>query len=164
MEIYKVIFAQLIGKFEEIRDTMKKGLYQLNDSDLNYRPNYESNTIANLVVHIEGNIYQRIGTGIHGHPDKRSRENEFSREMYITKDELFNRIDDSFKFLIDTINELQDEDLLRKIEVRDKQKTIYEVFQQCVAHYSEHLGQILYLAKICLGELYKTTAIHKKTF
>lgn len=70
MEIYNIIFAQLVSKFEEIRDTMKKGIDQLNNAELNYRPNHESNTIANLVVHIEGNIKQRIGTGICGYQDE----------------------------------------------------------------------------------------------
>lgn len=134
MEIYTIIFVQLVSKFEEIRDTMKKGINQLNDEECNYRPNFESNTIANLVVHIEGNIYQRIGTGIHGHRDLRSRENEFSRELYISKDELLNRIDESFKLLIETISELTNEDLFRRIEVRGGQKTIYEVLQQCATH------------------------------
>jgi len=164
MDIYILIIAQLVRKFEEIRDTMKKGIDQLEDDEVNYRPNYESNTIANLVVHIEGNIIQRIGTGIHGYQDERSRDNEFSRELYVSKEELLNRIDSSFKLLIESIKELQNEDLLREIQVRGKPKTIYEVLQQCATHYSEHLGQILYLTKVCLGSSYKTTSIYKKTF
>ncbi|PWV94436.1 uncharacterized protein DUF1572 [Paenibacillus cellulosilyticus] len=164
MEIYNLIFTQLVSKFEEIRDTLKKGIEQLEDDDLNYRPNYESNTIANLVVHIEGNINQRIGTGLHGFQDVRSRDNEFSRELYVSKDELLNKIDNSFKLLIESIKELSNEDLLRSIEVRGKAKIVYEVLQQCASHYSEHLGQILYLVKICLGSSYKTTSIYKKTF
>ncbi|MDN4600618.1 DinB family protein [Paenibacillus sp. F6_3S_P_1C] len=164
MEIYELIFVQLISKFEEIRDTLKKGIDQLGDDELNYRPNYESNTIANLVVHIEGNIYQRIGTGIHGHQDIRARDNEFSRELYVSKEELINRIDKSFKLLIESIKDLENEDLLRTIEVRGKAKTIYEILQQCASHYSEHLGQILYLTKLCLGSSYNTTSIYKKHF
>lgn len=164
MEIYSLIFDQLVCKFEEIRDTLRKGIAQLEDDQLNYRPNDESNTIANLVVHIEGNIHQRIGTGLHGYEDVRSRENEFSRELHVTKDELLYRIDNSFKLLLDSIKELQNEDLLRRIEVRGKAKSVYEVLQQCASHYSEHLGQILYLAKICLGSSYTTTSIYKKTF
>lgn len=164
MEIYNLIFAQLVSKFEEIRDTMKKGIDQLNDDELNYRPNYESNTIANLVVHIEGNINQRIGSGICGYQDVRSRDHEFSREIYVSKEDLLKRIDNSFDFLVENIKKLQNEDLLRKIEVRGKDKTIYEVLQQCATHYSEHLGQILYITKICLDSSYKMTSIHKKTF
>lgn len=164
MDISTLIFAQLVRKFEEIRDTLKKGIDQLDDEEVNFRPDYESNTIANLVVHIEGNILQRIGTGLHGYQDERSRENEFSRELYVTKDDLLNRIDHSFAFLIESTKKLQYEDLLREIEVRGKPRTIYEVLQQCASHYSEHLGQILYISKICLGSSYKTTSIYKKTF
>ncbi|MBD3922934.1 DUF1572 family protein [Paenibacillus sp. PR3] len=164
MDIYNLIFVQLISKFEEIRDTMKKGIDQLDDNELNFRPNYESNTIANLVVHIEGNINQRIGTGIHGYQDIRSRSDEFNRELYVSKDDLLNRIDDSFNFLIDNVKELHNEDLLRKIDVRGKEKSIYEVLQQCATHYSEHLGQILYITKICRGSSYNLTSIHKKTY
>ncbi|GMK37174.1 hypothetical protein PCCS19_02270 [Paenibacillus sp. CCS19] len=164
MEIYELIFVQLVCKFEEIRDTLKKGLEQLDDDDINYRPNNESNSIANLVVHIEGNINQRIGTGIHGHRDIRSRDHEFSRDLNVSKDELIDKIDKSFKLLIESVKELQNEDLVRTIEVRGKAKTIYEILQQCASHYSEHLGQILYLAKICLGASYKTTSIYKKSY
>lgn len=160
MDIFPIVINQLTAKYEEIRTTLLKAITQLSNEQLNWRPNRESNSISNLVLHIAGNINQRIGTGLLGLSDRRNRDEEFDVNLFMTKDQLIVLVDESFDRLVKTTRELAMEDLLRTQQVRGHSRFTYEVLQQCAAHYSEHLGQILYIAKICLGSEYKTTSIY----
>lgn len=53
-------------KLREIHTRMAWAIRQLSDEDVNWRPNEQSNSIANLVVHICGNVTQRYTVGIAG--------------------------------------------------------------------------------------------------
>jgi len=162
MDIYPIIIVQLTTKYEEIRTTLLKAITQLSNEQLNWRPNSESNSISNLVMHIAGNINQRIGSGILGLSDRRNRDEEFDSEIFVAKDQIIVIVEESFDLLVKTTRELNREDLLRTQKIRGNSKSIYEVLQQCATHYSEHLGQILYIAKMCLGSEYNTTSIYGK--
>ncbi|WP_198027763.1 DUF1572 family protein [Paenibacillus forsythiae] len=50
---------------------------QLSDEQVNWRPNDSSNSIANLMVHISGNINERISKGINNKDFIRNRDEEF---------------------------------------------------------------------------------------
>lgn len=54
----------LVKKFKEIKKRIMLVLDQLSDEHVNWRPDDSSNSIANLIVHINGNIQERIGDGI----------------------------------------------------------------------------------------------------
>ncbi|WP_160036063.1 DUF1572 family protein [Paenibacillus sp. An7] len=49
----------LVNKFEEIRERILKVTSQLDDDQLNWRPNEASHSISTLIKHIEGNIKER---------------------------------------------------------------------------------------------------------
>jgi hypothetical protein len=62
-------------------------LEQLSLDDVNWRPNSYSNSIANLVLHIDGYIKERIENGILHKPIVRSREDELGATL-VTKETL----------------------------------------------------------------------------
>ncbi|MFD3448351.1 DUF1572 family protein [Microbacteriaceae bacterium 4G12] len=157
-----ILKENLKAKFIEIQNRMISAINQLNDDDLNWRLNLESNSIANLVIHISGNIHQRIEAGIEGKRDNRDREAEFSPGLIHTKEELLQIIQTSFSKLIDVISDLSHDDFLKPQKVRNNQVTILDVIMQCASHFSEHLGQILYIAKIKKNEAYISTSIPRK--
>ncbi|MGR3779191.1 DUF1572 family protein [Bacillus paramycoides] len=157
-----IVKENLIEKFIEIQNRMISAINQLDDDDLNWRPNFESNSIANLVIHISGNIHQRIEVGIEGKVDNRDREAEFSPNLVYNKEELIQIIQASFSKLIDVISHLAPDDYLKPQKVRNNQVTILDVVMQCASHFSEHLGQILYIAKIKKNVTYISTSIPRK--
>jgi hypothetical protein len=154
-----VLKDNLQRKFSEIRRRMLQVVEQLKEDDLNWRPNEESNSIANLVVHISGNIDQRIRSGICGQPDRREREKEFDTTISLSKSVIIYMIETSFSFLENVFQQIDGDDLLKPQTVRNNQVTILDVFLQCAAHFSEHLGQILYIAKMRLDDKYISTSI-----
>ena len=148
----------LVKKFQEIERRILLVMEQLSEEQLNWKPNEQSHRIANLVLHIEGNIKERIAKGILNQNIVRDREAEFSA-VFISKAELTAIVKENFDFLIDIVSKLTDRELEQTQLVRNKERTNIDILHQCAAHYSEHMGQIFYIAKLCLNESYKSTSI-----
>jgi uncharacterized damage-inducible protein DinB len=151
----------LLKKFEEIEKRIILVLEQLSDEQVNWRPNEASNSIANLIVHIGGNINERISKGIINKDFTRNRDAEFEG-IYRTKSELKNITEKSFDELIDTTRNMTKETFLRTQLVRNRERTNLEILLQCATHFSEHMGQIFYIGKIILEDKYVTTTIPNK--
>lgn len=156
--IYQFNREWLTKKFQEIKRRILLAMDQLSEEQLNWKPNEQSHSIANLVLHIEGNIKERIAKGILNQNIVRDREAEFSA-VFIPKAELTTRVEENFSFLTDIVSKLTDRELEQTQLVRNKERTNIDMLHQCAAHYSEHMGQIFYIAKLCLNESYKSTSI-----
>jgi formyltetrahydrofolate hydrolase len=151
----------LKNKFEEIQKRILLILNQLTDEQINWRPNESSNSIANLIVHIEGNIKERIGQGINNVEFIRDRDGEFE-EHFITRNDLIEMLNTSFRELIETTTKMTEETLMKTQLVRNKERTNIEVMMTSATHFSEHMGQLLYIGKLLLDNEYVTTSIPKK--
>lgn len=125
---------------------------------MNWKPNEASHSIASLIRHIEGNIAERVEKGILGKAVERNRDTEFS-PIAVSKERLIAIIEDRFSFIVHTIHQMSELDFKQTQTVRNKERINADMLHQCVAHYSEHMGQIFYIAKLCLNESYKSTSI-----
>lgn len=133
----------------ELEFRLIKSISSLTDEDLNWRPNNKSNSIANLVIHISGHIHQRIEVGIMQEKDCRNREAEFSRDLFVRKESLINTIHTSFSRFINVVEALTEEEMLKtQVLSGNRTQTNVEIMLRCLEHYSEHLGQIIYISKI----------------
>ncbi|MBD3922191.1 DUF1572 family protein [Paenibacillus sp. PR3] len=148
----------LTKKFEEIRRRLTKAIEQLDDEQLNWRPNDASHSIATLIRHMDGNMKERVEKGILLRDVVRDRALDFAPNP-LTKEELLRIVDQRFGFLITTIQELTEADLLRTQNVRGKERNNLDMLHQCAAHYSEHMGQVFYIAKMILNDTYTSTSI-----
>ena len=148
----------LRAKFEEILERTVKAIEQLNDDQLNWRPNGSSHSIATLIKHIEGNALERIAKGILNQEIQRDREEELLHPC-IGKEELLERITRCLETTIEIVIDLPSEKFSETQQVRKRERTNLDMLHQCAAHYSEHMGQILYIAKLQLAELYKSTSL-----
>lgn len=145
-------------KFAEIQRRTLKAIEQLNDDQLNWIPNEASHSIATLIKHLEGNIQERVTKGILHMNIIRDREQELSHS-FIGKQDLIKIVQERFQFITDTIKELPDDQWEAMQIVREKERSNLDMLHQCAAHYSEHMGQIFYIAKQILQDNYKSTSI-----
>lgn len=148
----------LTKKFEEIRTRILKVLGQLNDEHVNWQPNHTSLSISTIIKHIDGNIQERISKGILHWEIHRNRDAELL-QTYIAKAELENMIQQGFDLIISTLKQITDQQLQQKQLVRSRERSNLDMLHQCAVHYSEHMGQIFYIAKQLLQEQYKSTSI-----
>lgn len=148
----------LTKKFEEISRRILKALEQLDDEQVNWRPDDTSHSISTLIRHIEGNIQERIMKGIL-HQDVQTNRDNALKQTYIKRYELEKIIHDRFELVVNTVKNITDEELEQTQLVRNRERTNLDMLHQCAAHYSEHMGQIFYIAKQILQENYKSTSI-----
>ncbi|MBW7459065.1 DUF1572 family protein [Paenibacillus sepulcri] len=146
----------LIGKFGEIRLRTVKALDQLTDEEVNASPDPASHSISALIQHIHSNVQERIAKGI--------LHREYERgiqwiPVFAACDELKRLIEDDMNLILQTLHGMRPEQWLETQIVRNKERTHLDMLHQCAAHYSEHMGQILYLAKWFRRDQYRSTSI-----
>lgn len=151
-----------IFQFEHIKKRVEKAIDQLTEQDLHWRPNSESNSIAIIIKHLSGNMHSRWPNFLttDGEKEYRDRDGEFI-DTFIEKKELIEIWEKGWFLLFKTIKELQTEDLLKIITIRNNQLTVLEAIQIEIAHCSNHLGQILYIGKQIKGSEWKILSIPK---
>lgn len=131
---------------------VEKCLERLNDEDVWWRPNKESNSIGNLVLHIEGNIREWIVGGVGGLPFERVRQREFDERTEIPRDELIENLRKTVKAADEVLARLDSQILTERREIQGREVTIMRAIYHVVEHFSMHAGQIFLLTKIRTGK------------
>jgi uncharacterized damage-inducible protein DinB len=109
------------------------------------------NSVANLLLHLAGNMRQWILHGIAGHPDVRERDAEFSLEPTLSSAEARAVFVETMAESRKVISGLSPERLLQVIDPQPtgvwRHLTILEAIFQVVGHVQLHAGQIIVLTK-----------------
>jgi len=151
------------SKMEELGHRAARAMEQLEEEDLNWRPNEESNSIANLVVHLEGNLHQFVESGIGGATNRRNRDLEFNTRERFGQAELIARLTGAIERACGVLERLDPIRLDETIPWNNRQMPIRELLLILTTHLGEHVGQILYIAKWRKGEAYQVLSNrHKK--
>jgi hypothetical protein len=101
-----------------------------------------------------------------GEKSWRSRDAEFEATS-LNKTELLDRWKEGWKVLFDALELLWEEDLLRTVTIRTKPLSVVDAINRQLAHYSYHVGQIVFIGKWLKGDDWETLSIAKgqsKTF
>jgi uncharacterized damage-inducible protein DinB len=144
---------------EEYLPKIKRCVNELKEEDIWWRSQETDNSIGNLILHLSGNVYQWIVSGIGGAMDERDRPKEFSERSPISKSELLLRLE---KVMREADRALEKFESSRLLEVRQIQKydiTCLDAISHVVEHFSEHLGQIIYITKLRTGKDLKIYAL-----
>jgi uncharacterized damage-inducible protein DinB len=113
-----------------------------------HRFNEDCNSIANLLLHLSGNIRQWIVCGVGGAPSERDRAAEFAARSGPTRDELLATLDDTVHEADGVLSKLNEGDLDRTVTIQGRDTTVLGAVYHVVEHFGMHTGQIIMLAKI----------------
>ena len=133
---------------EEYPAKIRLAVSPLSDEVIWRRANPESNSIANLLLHLSGNIQQWIVSGIGGRADDRHRASEFTTTGGYSADELLDRLDATTAEADGVLAKLREADLSRHVVIQGRETTILGAVYHVVEHFSTHTGQIILLAKM----------------
>lgn len=123
----------------------------LSEDQLWHAPNEHTNSVANLVLHLNGNIRQWLLDGFFGISYTRIRENEFSARKSHTKEELISIIKSLLVDIQRVINIIAIDMLLRRKTIQSHfDVSGYAIISHVIEHASYHTGQIAQLTKIML--------------
>lgn len=135
--------------------TIHHCLRQLTDEQVWWRPAASMNSIANLVLHMCGNVRQWIVAGVGGAVDNRDRPAEFSEQGPIPKDELLDRLD---RTLIDAKAAMagaSGAELLRVRRIQGFETNGIGAIFHSVAHFRGHTQEIVHMTRCQLGDAYQ---------
>ncbi len=117
-----------------------------------WRPNPASNSVGNLLLHLNGNVTQWLVTAFNGDKDTRDRPAEFAAEGGLTAAELLEPLGATIAAAEKTLRQLTAEKLLAPYEVQGSHLTALEAVYHVVEHFGLHYGQISYIAKSLSGK------------
>lgn len=139
------------------------GLAQLSDEDFFRMPDPESNSAAQIVKHVAGNLRSRWKDFLttDGEKPDRHRDQEFVLTPADTRADLMRRWEESFQIAFDTIASLTEEDFKRTVTIRGEPHTILQALSRSMLHTSYHVGQILYVGKHWRGAEWVVLSIPK---
>jgi hypothetical protein len=117
-----------------------------------WRPNEASNSIGNLILHLNGNMTQWLVASFNKEEDKRNRPAEFSAHGGLTADELLNRLGATIAEAEKVLNRLTVEELLAPYDIQGYHVHGLDAVFQVTEHFGLHYGQIAYITKSLSGK------------
>jgi uncharacterized damage-inducible protein DinB len=142
----------LYRMYDECLPRIEKCLDQLDDNAIWWRPNENSNSIGNLILHLCGNVRQWIYAGLGKNEDVRNRQVEFDERTIIHKEELRQNLRSAMDMIHPVIANVPVEELLNKRSVQTFEETGLTILIHVTEHFSYHTGQIAYITKMLMDK------------
>jgi hypothetical protein len=119
-----------------------------------WRPQPALNSIANLILHLQGNLRQWIVSGVGGAPDTRNRPAEFSERRPIPRDELLRRLEEVINQADAALARATAAQLLQPRRIQGFDETVLSAIWDSLTHLSGHTQEIVYMTRLQLGDAY----------
>jgi uncharacterized damage-inducible protein DinB len=142
----------LLRLMKESLPRIQSCVSQLTNDQVWWRPNEASNSIGNLILHLNGNVSQWIGTGLGNLPDYRKRQTEFDERSHLDKDELIGVLNATMLKAAQFIEAVTPAELLRMRPVQTFEESGMSILIHVTEHFSYHTGQIAYITKMITGQ------------
>jgi uncharacterized damage-inducible protein DinB len=135
----------LLGHYQP---KIERCLEKLSDEQIWWRPNEESNSIGNLVLHLCGNARQWIVAGVGSEADTRVRDDEFNQRDVINRPELVTLLRSTLADVEKVLRSVDPTALLSRREIQGHDVDVLEAIFHVTEHFSMHTGQIILLTKL----------------
>ena len=127
---------------------LERCLEVLTDEDVWWRANEGSNSIGNLLLHLEGSTrtwIMNVAGGSHG---PRDRQQEFDEREQIPRAELMARLKKTLAEADEVLARIDPAVLLERRQSPWEEVTVLWAVYHAVEHFTMHAGQIIMLAKM----------------
>lgn len=147
---------------EDYPPRISRCLKLLSEEEIWWRPNSASNSVGNLVLHLQGNVRQWIISGLGKQEDHRDRDREFAEGGPIPRRELLARLRKTVKEADQVLTTLREPDLLRQLSIQGFNVNGLQVVCHVAEHFALHTGQIIYVTKLKRGEDLRFTKLPRQ--
>jgi hypothetical protein len=156
-------YLQSVKKqFEYYKSLGEKTFDQLEEADLFWQYNEASNSIAIIVNHLWGNMKSRWTDFLTSDGEKQWRERDMEFESVIkTREELLHKWNEGWECLFSALGTIDEANIDTEIYIRNQAHTIVGAINRQFAHYSYHIGQIVYIGRMIKGDAWKSLTIPK---
>lgn len=148
--LHTLFTTESLRRLREDQERIHACVKRLNDDHLWHRPNANTVSVGNLVLHLSGNVGQWVNSTLGNRPDHRQRDKEFTEQGPMDKRQLLERLDATLSYAYDVISSLGEADLQRTWNVQGFTETGTAIVLHVVEHFSYHTGQITLHTKLLL--------------
>jgi len=149
MEIDNIYLESIKKQMLYYKTIAEKAIEQLSEEQLFVSVNEDTNSIANIVKHMSGNMISRWTDFLTSDGEKPLRERDVEFESFTTsKEDLLEIWNKGWKCFFNAIDSLQPEQLSQIIYIRNEGQTVLDAINRQLAHYPYHIGQIVFYAKM----------------
>ena len=129
-------------------DQVRSCLDQLSDQQIWWRPNEQSNSVGNLVLHLSGAIMNFLCHRVGGFAYERNRDAEFSSKGPMPRQELLGIFNEAIEKATLTFNSLNGPRLSDASTAPEYYSLLFEDLFGVVFHFAVHAAQIVYITKM----------------
>ena len=147
-ELIGEIAIQASYRFDESLRMIRKSFQELSEEELWQSPNDSLNSVANLILHLCGNIRQYVIASLGEKPDERDRDAEFAATSGYDKKALLKMFENTIGEAKAVIQKTSVDQLLKKREVQGFYFSGIGIVVHAVEHCSYHTGQIAFWTKL----------------
>jgi uncharacterized damage-inducible protein DinB len=154
-QIAETFLSAAVRRMQLSEDEIDSCLAKLSEEQIWSRGGDHENSIANLLLHLEGNLRQWFLHGIDGQPDVRTRDAEFTLSPSKQCEEIRSRFAATLAECRQVIGSLEPARLLEIVNPQPtgnwESRSILEAIFRVVGHLQLHQGQIVLLTKQLTG-------------
>jgi uncharacterized damage-inducible protein DinB len=135
--------------YEEVAGKIHKCVDPLSDRAFWTKPYPYGNSIGHLLLHLTGNLHDRIASRIAGSNYQRDRDREFSDPEHKPKADIVKDFDKAIEMVLSVIRQQSTQDWTAPYVAATGPPAPdrVSIFIRVLAHCNHHLGQIIYLTK-----------------
>jgi hypothetical protein len=154
VSLWKAYLEDILFSFRKHKELAEKAFRQVEDEDFFKKPGDDSNSIAIIIKHVGGNLASRWTDFLTTDGDKpwRDRDAEFIIGPEDTRPSLLTAWERGWSALFQTLGNLQEADLLKKVTIRREEHTVFQAIHRSLTHTAYHVGQIVYLSRLLTRE------------
>jgi hypothetical protein len=130
---------------------LRRTVDPLSNEQIWWRPNEASNSIGNLILHLNGNVWQWLVASFNRLGDERDRPAEFNATGDLSAADLLARLGQTIDEAAKVLARLTSEDLLATWQIQGYTVSGLAAVYQVVEHFGLHYGQIVYITKMQEG-------------
>ena len=121
---------------------------QLSEEQLWWRPNEQSNSVGNLVLHVRGAVMHFLCRGVGKLEYERDRAAEFAESSTVTKTQLLGMFDEMVEKAEQTFDKIDASRLGEPSTEPAYYSVVFEDLFGIAIHLATHTGQIVYMTKM----------------
>lgn len=137
---------------EQYLPRLRESVAPLTTEQVWWRPNHASNSIGNLLLHLNGNVRQWLVTSFNKGEDQRDRPAEFAAHDGLSAADLLARLGVTLEEACKVLERLTVDELFAPIEIQGYHTQGLDAVYHVVEHFGMHYGQILYITKSLLAK------------
>lgn len=133
---------------EEYWPRLRASVNSLTDEQVWWRPNAASNSVGNLILHLNGNVRQWLLAAFTRQEDARDRPAEFAERQAIPAAQLLDALGHTMQEVAGVLPRITESDLVATYRIQGYTVSGLAAVYQVVEHFGMHYGQIVYITKL----------------